>query len=83
MGFVRAHTAFQSTGRIVLVDTNKKEAIITSKWTFHTGRITCLNFSADGKRLVSSALDESIYIWEIDKPLKNTAIKVSRSPAHW
>ncbi|ORX36518.1 WD40-repeat-containing domain protein [Kockovaella imperatae] len=69
--------AADSSGRIVLIDTNDKKAIVTSRWTFHSGRVTSLNFSPNGKRLASGGMDESIYIWEVGRPLKNTAIKNS------
>lgn len=69
--------AGDATGRIILVDVEKKETKVSSKWTFHTGRITALAFSKDGKRLASAGMDESVYVWEVERPLKNTAIKVS------
>ncbi|ORY22497.1 WD40-repeat-containing domain protein [Naematelia encephala] len=62
-------------GRIILVDVKEKKTLVSSRWTFHTGRITALAFSPDGKRLASAGIDESIYVWEVDRPLKNTAIK--------
>ena len=55
----------------------KKETIVSSKWTFHTGRVNHLSFSPSGKRLASAGADESIYVWEVEKTLKNTPIKVS------
>jgi WD40 repeat protein len=67
----------QSTGRIILVDISKKETIVSSKWTNHTGRISSLDFSKDGKRIVSGGLDEAIYVWHVEKTLKNVPIKVS------
>lgn len=67
----------QSTGRIVLIDVAKKETLVSSKWTNHTGRITSLAFSDNGERIVSGALDEAIYIWHVKKTLKNIPIKVS------
>jgi WD40 repeat protein len=50
---------------------------VSSKWTFHTGRVNHLAFSPSGKRLASAGADESIYVWEVEKTLKNTPIKVS------
>lgn len=66
----------QSTGRIVLIDVAKRETLVSSKWTNHTGRITSLDFSANGDRIVSGALDEAIYVWHVKKTLKNIPIKV-------
>jgi WD40 repeat protein len=67
----------QSTGRIVLIDVTKKETLVSSKWTNHTGRITSLAFSENGERIVSGGLDEAIYVWHVKKTLKNIPIKVS------
>lgn len=74
----------QATGRIILVDVKEKKTLVSSKWTFHTGRITALAFSSSGKRIASAGMDESIYVWEVEKTLKNTPIKVSgpRSVSH-
>jgi WD40 repeat protein len=66
----------QSTGRIVLIDVAKKETLVSSKWTNHTGRITSLAFSENGERIVSGGLDEAIYVWHVKKTLKNIPIKV-------
>ena len=68
----------QATGRIVLIDVKQKQAIVTSKWTFHTGRIVSLAFSPSGKRIASAGMDESIYVWEVEKTMKNTSSKVIR-----
>jgi WD40 repeat protein len=69
----------QSTGRIVLIDVAKKETLVSSKWTNHTGRITSLAFSENGERIVSGGLDEAIYVWHVKKTLKNIPIKVCRA----
>jgi hypothetical protein len=55
----------------------KKETLVSSKWTNHTGRITSLEFSENGERIVSGGLDEAIYVWHVKKTLKNIPIKVS------
>lgn len=53
----------------------KKETLVSSKWTNHTGRITSLAFSESGERIVSGGLDEAIYVWHVKKTLKNIPIK--------
>ena len=69
-------TRQQATGRIILIDAKEKKTIVSSKWTFHTGRITSLAFSPNGRRIASTGMDESVYVWEVEKTLKNTPIKV-------
>jgi WD40 repeat protein len=56
---------------------NTVQTVVSSRWTFHSGRIGALAFSPNSKRLVSGGLDESIYIWSTEKHMKNIAIKVS------
>lgn len=60
-----------------MIDVREKKTLVSSKWTFHTGRITSLAFSPNGKRIASAGLDESLFVWETEKTLKNTAIRVS------
>ncbi|AUB27811.1 WD-repeat protein [Cryptococcus neoformans Bt1] len=64
-----------ATGRIILIDVEKKETAVSSKWTFHTGRVVGLAWANDSKRLASAGLDENIYIWDTKKQLKNISIK--------
>ncbi|KAG7527686.1 hypothetical protein FFLO_06688 [Filobasidium floriforme] len=64
-----------SSGRIVLIDVAAKKTIVSSKWTAHTSRVNSLTFSPDGLRIVSGGLDESIYIWSVEKTLRNVPIK--------
>ena len=59
-----------------MIDVAKKETLVSSKWTNHTGRITSLAFSENGERIVSGGLDEAIYVWHVKKTLKNIPIKV-------
>lgn len=66
-----------ATGRIILIDVEKKETVVSSKWTFHTGRVVGLAWAIDSKRLASAGLDENIYVWDTNKQLKNISIKVS------
>lgn len=72
-----------ATGRIILIDVEKKETAVSSKWTFHTGRVVDLAWASDSKRLASAGLDENIYVWDTKKQLKNIPIRVSQSNAHW
>ena len=61
-------------GRIVLIDAKSDKVLVSSRWTFHTGRVASLAFNAANK-LVSGGADESIYIWNPEKGIRNIAIK--------
>ncbi|WVQ79093.1 hypothetical protein IAT38_001187 [Cryptococcus sp. DSM 104549] len=67
--------AGDASGRIILVDVEKKETAVSSRWTFHTGRVVALAWAKDSRRLASAGLDEAIYIWDAQKHMKNIPIK--------
>lgn len=67
--------AGDAAGRIILIDAKANKVLVTSRWTFHTGRIASLAFSPSGKRLASGGADESIYVWNPEKVLRNVPIK--------
>jgi WD repeat-containing protein 1 (actin-interacting protein 1) len=48
---------------------------IDARWSFHSGRINALNWTADGQHCASGSLDTHVYIWSVQKPMKNIAIK--------
>lgn len=60
----------------MLIDVNDKKVLVGSKWTAHTSRVNSLSFSPEGTRIASGGLDESVYIWSVQKTLSNMAIKV-------
>ncbi|WVO18639.1 hypothetical protein L204_106358 [Cryptococcus depauperatus] len=68
-----------ATGRIILIDLDAKKTVVSSKWTFHTGRVVALAWANNSKRLASAGLDENIYIWDVQKQMKNIAIKNAHS----
>jgi WD repeat-containing protein 1 (actin-interacting protein 1) len=49
--------------------------VITSRWAFHSARVNSLSWTADSLHCASGALDTHIYVWSVQKPLKNIAIK--------
>jgi len=67
-------TTGDSTGKIILFDVKERKAI-TSRWSFHTGRINSLSWTADGKHCASGSLDTHVYVWSVEKPMRNIAIK--------
>jgi WD40 repeat protein len=64
-----------AAGKIAVLDAATREVKI-AKWVFHTARITCLAWSEDGKHAASGSLDTNVYVWSVDKPMRNIAIKV-------
>ncbi|TFY62674.1 hypothetical protein EVJ58_g3719 [Rhodofomes roseus] len=67
-------TTGDSSGKIILFDVKERKAV-TSRWSFHTGRINSLSWTADGKHCASGSLDTHVYVWSVDKPMRNIAIK--------
>jgi WD repeat-containing protein 1 (actin-interacting protein 1) len=64
----------KSTGKIILYDVTKRE-VITSRWAFHSARVNSLSWTADSLHCASGALDTHVYVWSVQKPMKNIAIK--------
>ncbi|CAI2177466.1 20100_t:CDS:10 [Funneliformis geosporum] len=61
-------------GKIMVYDTNSYEAKI-KQWVFHSAKVNCIAWSPDGLHAASGSLDTYIYIWSVEKPMKNIAIK--------
>lgn len=57
-------------GKIILYNLTDY-SVVTSRWTFHTSRITCIRWSPDNKYCLSASLDTNIYIYSVEKPSKN------------
>ncbi|KDQ58569.1 hypothetical protein JAAARDRAFT_34386 [Jaapia argillacea MUCL 33604] len=66
--------AGDSTGKIVLFDVKEKK-VVTSRWSFHSARINSLSWTADSLHCASGSLDTDVYIWSVQKPLRNISIK--------
>jgi WD40 repeat protein len=64
----------KSSGKVILYDVTKRE-VITSRWAFHSARVNSLSWTADSLHCASGALDTHVYVWSVQKPLKNIAIK--------
>ncbi|KAF9053801.1 WD40 repeat-like protein [Hymenopellis radicata] len=63
-----------SSGRIALFDA-KAKSLITSRWSFHTARVNSISWTSDSKHCASGSLDTHVYIWSVEKPMKNIALK--------
>ncbi|KAK0458981.1 WD40 repeat-like protein [Desarmillaria tabescens] len=63
-----------SSGRIALFNVTEKK-LLTSRWSFHSARVNSLSWTADSKHCASGSLDTHVYIWSVEKPMKNIALK--------
>ncbi|KAF8636915.1 hypothetical protein AX17_003166 [Amanita inopinata Kibby_2008] len=63
-----------SSGRIVLFDAIEKK-LVTTRWSFHSGRILSFAWTADSLHCASGSLDTHVCVWSVAKPLKNIAIR--------
>eukprot|EP01056_Protomagalhaensia_sp_Gyna25_P001924 Protomagalhaensia_sp_Gyna_25__1923@NODE_201_length_4440_cov_35_914338_g155_i0_p1_GENE_NODE_201_length_4440_cov_35_914338_g155_i0NODE_201_length_4440_cov_35_914338_g155_i0_p1_ORF_typecomplete_len537_score76_15ANAPC4_WD40/PF12894_7/6_6e02ANAPC4_WD40/PF12894_7/30ANAPC4_WD40/PF12894_7/0_34ANAPC4_WD40/PF12894_7/1_4e03ANAPC4_WD40/PF12894_7/6_6e05ANAPC4_WD40/PF12894_7/3_9e05ANAPC4_WD40/PF12894_7/1_2e02WD40/PF00400_32/4_6e02WD40/PF00400_32/2e03WD40/PF00400_32/0_01WD40/PF00400_32/0_00031WD40/PF00400_32/4 len=52
---------------------NQKE-LISSHWNYHSTRVSGLDWSPDGSKLVSASTNE-VYIWDVDKPYSSVLVK--------
>ncbi|GJE96547.1 WD40 repeat domain-containing protein [Phanerochaete sordida] len=66
--------AGDSSGKIALFDAKAKK-FITSRWSFHSGRILSLAWTPDGKHCASGSLDTHVYVYSVAKPGNAIAIK--------
>ncbi|KAG8997571.1 WD40 repeat-like protein [Tulasnella sp. JGI-2019a] len=63
-----------SVGKIIVYDVKERKTI-TSRWAAHSARITSLAWTANSKHCVSGSLDTHVYVWSLDQPGRNLAIK--------
>lgn len=56
-----------SSGKILLYST-LDFSLVTSRWTFHTSRVTSIRWTEDSKRVVTGALDTNIFIFNVERP---------------
>ncbi|KAL1925563.1 uncharacterized protein VTP21DRAFT_446 [Calcarisporiella thermophila] len=70
----QALAAGDSQGKIYVYSASSGEPLI-SHWVFHTARINAIAWSADGKWAVSGSLDQHVYMWSREKPMRKIAIR--------
>ncbi|KAJ6487813.1 WD40 repeat-like protein [Mycena sanguinolenta] len=66
--------AGDSSGRIALFDVKEKK-LITARWSFHSARVNSLTWTSDSKHCASGSLDTHVYVWSVDNPTRNIALK--------
>eukprot|EP00981_Chlorochromonas_danica_P014709 scaffold8666_cov169-Ochromonas_danica.AAC.2 len=54
-----------TTGQVEVFERGSWEARVKGRWSYHTSKITALTWSPDGQQLMTGALDENIYIYDL------------------
>lgn len=62
--------AGDAAGKIALYNVPEQN-IQTSRWAFHTSRITGIAWHPSGSYVVSGSLDTNLIVYSVDKPIKN------------
>ena len=51
-------------------DVSAEWKLLTSRWSAHTARITCIAWRGDGSAAASGSLDTNVYVWSVADPGK-------------
>lgn len=62
-----------STGKIFVYNA-KDGSLITSRWAFHTARVTSITWRSDGKYAATGSLDTNVFVYSVEKPAKNLKV---------
>lgn len=54
-----------------------KKSLKLTQWVFHTARVQTIAWTDDSKHAASGSLDPSVYVWSVEKPMRNVALKAS------
>ncbi|KAH8923358.1 WD40 repeat-like protein [Atractiella rhizophila] len=63
--------AGEQTGKIMLYDV----AGMSDAGFFHTARVQAISWSPEGTHCASGSLDTCVYVWSVERPMKNIPIK--------
>eukprot|EP01054_Gregarina_sp_Poly1_P010125 Gregarina_sp_Poly_1__10124@NODE_68_length_16344_cov_127_756773_g58_i0_p2_GENE_NODE_68_length_16344_cov_127_756773_g58_i0NODE_68_length_16344_cov_127_756773_g58_i0_p2_ORF_typecomplete_len900_score153_66WD40/PF00400_32/0_015WD40/PF00400_32/1_5e02WD40/PF00400_32/0_016WD40/PF00400_32/0_86WD40/PF00400_32/31WD40/PF00400_32/2_6e03WD40/PF00400_32/5_1e02WD40/PF00400_32/0_02WD40/PF00400_32/0_00064WD40/PF00400_32/3_1e02ANAPC4_WD40/PF12894_7/0_53ANAPC4_WD40/PF12894_7/1_2e02ANAPC4_WD40/PF12894_7/8_1e02ANAPC4 len=59
---------------IKVFEIESRKALIESQWNYHSTKVSGLDWSPDGTKLVSASTNE-VFIWDIDKPFESISVK--------
>ena len=59
-----------SNGKIFCYDLSSGE-LVTSRWAFHTSRITSISWNEDNDHVIASSLDTNLIVYSVSKPVRN------------
>ncbi|XP_050355006.1 actin-interacting protein 1 [Nymphalis io] len=67
--------ACDANRKLILYTTDEYKLAHNREWGFHSARVNCVSWSADGARVASGSLDTSVIVWSRLAPNKHTHIK--------
>lgn len=69
--------AGEQSGKIVLYETTSsgEYQVKTTRWAFHNARVESIAWNSDGTHVVSGSLDCALYVYSVDRPIKNAAVR--------
>ncbi|KAF6012578.1 hypothetical protein HII13_001630 [Brettanomyces bruxellensis] len=59
-----------SNGKIFCYNLSSGE-LVTSRWAFHTSRITSISWNEDNDHVIASSLDTNLIVYSVSKPVRN------------
>lgn len=59
-----------ASGKITLYNLSDY-SMKTSRWTFHTSRVTSISWTKDSLHAVTSGLDTNIFVYSVERPARN------------
>ncbi|TGZ84517.1 WD repeat-containing protein-like protein 1 [Ascodesmis nigricans] len=67
----------EQSGKIVLYETQSsgEYAVKTTRWAFHNARVESIAWNSAGTHVVSGSLDCSLYVYSVDRPVKNAVFR--------
>ena len=68
-GLLRAKTRYAYLTNQAVHDASAK--VVTDEWSYHTTTVTCIEFSADNKAILSTGLDNKVYLWSTETLTKD------------
>ncbi|VEU22773.1 DEKNAAC103856 [Brettanomyces naardenensis] len=62
-----------STGKIFCYDLEEGK-LVTSRWAFHTSRITSISWNEDNDHVIAGSLDTDLIVYSVSKPARNVKV---------
>lgn len=49
-------------------------SVVTSKWAFHTSKVTSIKWNSDSTYVLTCGLDTNVYIYSVKRPIRHTKL---------